>query len=206
MVLLNSCEGKYGPFVPMPKEFKSYTVFPKESYWIYRDSASMLLDSINQYDTYSGRLGSDWNSYYEYEDWILYYNSSRQLNKSIQRRSSLSQFREGDHLKNFSYVLYEDVQQSGVYAFYAVYFDCDTLKSAFQYSDDVEVTYIKLLSNITIGSNVFTNVKVFEQSKLLPGSPTTLTHRVFIAPNVGIIRRELFNGEVWELQKYFINN
>lgn len=209
VVLLNSCEGcksDYGPYKPMSAEFKSCTVFPKGSYWIYKDSASALLDSIMEYDTHNDRLGGNPRSFYSYDNWIFYYNSSHQssFNCGSYLRLNLRSQKE-----YYSYLFSEDAK-SGSYDFYPVYFDADTLNSTWEYSDNVGgvagVTYKELIPSITIGSNVFTDVRVFEQSKLLSDSPNTLTRRIYIAKNVGIIRRELFNGEVWELQKYFINN
>jgi len=208
VVLLNACEGcesDYGPYKPMSAEFKSCTVFPKGSYWIYKDSASTLLDSIIEYDTYHDKLGGSWNSFYSYDNWIFYYNSSRQ---SSFNRGSYLRLNIRNHQEIYSYLSYEDAK-SGDYPFYPVYFDADTLDSTWEYGNSNEiviVTYKKLMPSLTVDSNVFTSVKVFEHNKLLNGSPNTLTRRVFVAPNVGIIRRELFNGEVWELQKYFINN
>jgi hypothetical protein len=201
IVLLNSCldYGKLGPYIPMPAEFKSYTVFPKGSYWIYKDSASSLLDSINEWDTNYNKLGGE-TSHYVNDVWIFSYKSTHQLNNSFHGSSRID-----DYTK--FYVYSEDIQT--VIYDYPLYFDADTLNSTYQYNDHdggfIEVTYKKLIPSMTIGSNVFTDVRVFEQSKLLPHVPNTLTHRVYIAKNIGIIRRELFNGEMWELQKYFIN-
>ena len=203
VVLLNSCEGcksDYGPYIPMPKEFKSYTVFPKGSYWIYKDSASMLLDSINEYDADYNKLGGNPNAYYINDVWIFSYKSTHHLNDSLHGFSGID-----DYTK---FYVYSENIQTVIYD-YPLYFDADTLNSKYQYNDYdggfVDVTYTKLMSSMAIGSNVFTDVKVFEQSKLMPHVPNTLTRRIFIAKNVGIIRRELFNGEVWELEKYFIN-
>jgi len=202
IVLLNSCldYGKLGPYIPMPVEFKSYTVFPKGSYWIYKDSASSLLDSINEWDTNYNKLGGE-TSHYVNDVWIFSYKSTHRLNDSLHGFSGIDSYTK--------FYVYSENIQTVIYD-YPLYFDADTLNSTYQYNDYyggvIEVAYTKYMSSMSIGSNVFTDVKVFEQSRLLPHIPNTLTRRIYIAKNVGIIRRELFNGEVWELQKYFINN
>ena len=211
VVLLNACEGcDYGGYKPMPAEFKSYTVFSKGSYWIYKDSASALLDSINEYDANyekSSHGGPDFE--YGHDAWTFYYNSSQQSIKSFQRQITM---RENVRVfESFYLYVYTEDTQTGDHQFYPVYFAADTLKSTWEYGYNdgvgiVEITYKELIPSMTIGSNVFTDVKMFEHNRLLNGSPNTLTRRIYVAKNVGIIRRELFNGEVWELQKYFINN
>ena len=191
----------------MPKEFKSYTVFSKGNYWIYKDSASALLDSINEYDTYYEKsLHGDPSFEYGHDAWTFYYNSSQQSTKSFQCKITLSE--NVRVFESFYLYVYTEDTQTGDDQFYPVYFNADTLNSTWHYGDHYEpvvITYKELIPSITIGSTVFTNVKMFEHSKLLDGFPTTLTRRIYIAKNIGIIRRELFNGEVWELQKYFIN-
>ena len=59
------------------------------------------------------------------------------------------------------------------------------------------------LESYTIDTLSFQNVLRFEftefQHNLLP-------ERIYFAPRVGLIRKELFNGSTWSIKQYHINN
>ena len=59
------------------------------------------------------------------------------------------------------------------------------------------------IDSLTIGNEVFTKVKKFSKTR---HTYNLIPEVTYYAPNVGLIRKELFNGDVWNLKEYFINN
>ena len=54
--------------------------------------------------------------------------------------------------------------------------------------------------DVLVDSLPYTNVKIFQN--LVTPSNHKLPRELWYAKNVGLVRKELFNGEVWNLTKY----
>ncbi len=70
------------------------------------------------------------------------------------------------------------------------------------FAEDSEVKYIGQLPSYYANGVAYTDVKVFEN---LIAAHTNLPRKLYFARGVGIIRKELFNGQNWELRRYHIN-
>ena len=58
------------------------------------------------------------------------------------------------------------------------------------------------IKDTTINGTPYGAVRIFE-NLAAPSSPTQ-PKELWYAKNIGIIRKELFNGEVWFLDRYFV--
>jgi len=54
---------------------------------------------------------------------------------------------------------------------------------------------------LNINGNNFYEIRVFENLKQYNNQPK----KFYYARNVGLIKIELFDGTIWEIKKYFIN-
>jgi hypothetical protein len=58
------------------------------------------------------------------------------------------------------------------------------------------------IKDVIVDSIPYTNVKIFQN--LVAPSNTKLPKELWYVKNVGVVRKELFNGEVWNLVKYTV--
>lgn len=170
------------------QEFNDYVVFNTGSYWIYEDSASKMIDSIYLFDriiSYSdGRPGSN--------------EKTESLNEW--KHSSLTQ--NTLLFKGYLQMLKED----GIYAEIIA----GNSNSDINYFDGNIGSY-PVFSTVTIYAEkkdsisfqeTFRHVKVFlNLQQMYPNH----AKRVYYAKNIGLVRKELFNGQVWNLVRYHVS-
>jgi hypothetical protein len=77
-----------------------------------------------------------------------------------------------------------------------------TVGESRRYAEDFALIYESHAEAMDINGVTYYSVMVFKHNIMIQPNQA---ERIFYAKNVGVIRRELFNGEVWQLKKYFIN-
>lgn len=183
------------PIYYMSDEFKSYVVFPKGSYWVYEEVSSQALDSVYLYRSTieikneSDKLG------YNYQEFLGIYKSSY-LSDSI----SGFAYPEFDDQKFYEYT---EGSLSDFLNRPIIFFGDNSVGYKHKYTDDFTVEYEAFLESMEIQGEVYGNVKVFKHNIQYFSYQS---ERIYFAKDIGIIKRELFNGQVWELKRHFINN
>ena len=175
----------------MSEEFKSYTVFPNGSYWIYEELGTGMIDSVSVLKTEKIMRKDD---SYEFE-WLVSSNLSSHLNDTVQRLGR----------PDFNYRIYvlEELRLSDFLNSPIIFFDTSAVGFSNGYAEDFQIKYESFYETLDIQSVAHKDVKVFHHNiQYFPYQ----SQRVFFARNVGIIKRELFNGEVWELKRYYVND
>ncbi len=181
-------------FTPEPgrinNEFKSYTVFPKGSYWVYEETDWGGRDSV-----YLAKSEIAFDKEHNGEKFECLYISSRMNNDTIVGAAFPSEEvgrvykYEENWIKDYSrrYVQYLDHYPAGY---------------EFQYTDRLKVKYEGFLTNFEVKGVTYKDVKIFGQVITINALQT---ERIYWAKNVGIIRRETHLGHVWELKRFYIN-
>ena len=186
------------PSFLIPQEVKDYTFFKEGTYWIYKDSASGIEDSVyvyysyQEYDTLSANNSYglapgiyEWfevktrSEFYHYD---YYYN----LNSSFISYSPLhvSVFREkskpGDYVGATVCFIYPPT--IGITSYW--YNDVTTVNNFY--------------GNYNIGGNTYSNVvNIYETKNVTENDQKT---HLFFAKNFGLVRKELIDSlQVWNM-------
>ncbi len=171
----------------MEQEFKDYCLFPVYSYWVYEDSASGALDSVSIY----------------YQNIFI-----------------------NDYLKIHSWK-YEMFQQHLFSSYYAPFiFEgggaelMGTNEAYCSYSDGIAEQYFGVAnigdtlflnqnlyyqayySTMMLNSKEYEKVKVFQNKGQIHDRQV---RKVYFSRWVGIIRKEMFDGKVWNLKRHHVN-
>jgi hypothetical protein len=172
----------------MDQEFKDYIIFPQGSYWVYQDSATLNTDSVVLYSQIIEIVDRKIPAGYYVETVDQKFSSSfrndtfRIFGEAVkdEQYSSCLLFAEG-HSYN-SFFSNKDIGDSINY-----------ILNNLKYSD------FEAVKNIN-GVN-FNEVKTFEN--IHPGN-ISLSHpeKIYYAKKIGVVRKELFNGKVWNLIRY----
>jgi hypothetical protein len=188
----NKKEKQY-PTYYMDQEFKDYTLFKVGSYWVYQDSATKQIDSVYLYKqeiTINDRRKIvDYNYQDVFENlYTSYYNDTIFRNGGAKLK--------GDTQSYCAY--FEGMLTSFINAPY-LYFGSANEGTTFYH--DGNLIYLKFNDIITIGNTSYSNVKIFE---LIKESYPLQIKKIFHAKHKGVIRKELFNGQVWNLIRYHV--
>ncbi len=191
---INMCQScikkKNLPDYYMDENFRSYVDFPKGSYWIYEETLTGgKSDSIylfeREYSTDRSGKYVDYN--YDRIDlkfFRSYYKDTMVAAGGGGENTSLGFHYTEDSPYNVQYF-------SGA----------GGVKSIYDFTG-YKTTYKDSLASYKVNAVDFKQVKVFEkQVKNYDRQPKI----IYYAKNIGVIKKELFNGDVWELKKYFIN-
>jgi hypothetical protein len=68
---------------------------------------------------------------------------------------------------------------------------------------DSELLYSQHISQLEVEGVAYDDIKVFENLNEIQN--IRVIYKVYHARHVGVIRKELYNGQVWNLKRYFIN-
>jgi hypothetical protein len=192
-----SCQkDKVYPTYYMDQEFKDYCVFPVGSYWVYEDSASKSIDSISVYRSEISMIEKSNKHSYNYEQFFMGTTRSSTTDTTFAYGlPSYSQdkfyvYREGfNNSFLYDYVKFFSIKDTGYVLGYS---ETSTLK--YDSNSDSTVINNKKYYRIMKFSNLFSSNPPYAEEK-----------RIFYSSKIGIIRRELRNGQVWNLIRYHIN-
>lgn len=192
------CVNKPGPvpFYPVPPEVEPYFLFRKGSYWIYEEINSFKIDSVYLYQSQIIRQEGERDFGYDFELYLAgFYRSN-----------------SGDSVRGYGHPSFDDEE---VWMYEEDYFSTASPGSAITFlyrldvgqrqrlGGDFTVSYASYSDSTVVNGQKYFKVMEFRHAATI--SPNH-TERIYYAKNVGVIKRELFNGEVWELKEYFINN
>ena len=166
------------------EEIKTYVFMPVGSWWVYEDSTTNELDTVTIIFS-EIKISDDEIDDYEYID--ITYRSSY-YNGDI--------WGGGNAIENS----YMDTYLYHGYLYATNCFFSDSIDSILLLKGELVARH---LDSLKIGDKIFTNVKKFTKTKHTYNLIPKVT---YYAPHVGLIRKELFNGDVWNLKTYNINN
>ena len=165
------------------EEIKTYVFMPVGSWWVYEDSATNELDTVTLISS-ENRFTNDNIEDYEVQNFV--YNSTFNKNQIWGGAAAADNSYEDSYL---SLGFLTSVN------FHAYKKDTIILLKGELIADRID--------SLTIEDNVYTEVKKFSKTK---HTYNLIPEVTYYAPNVGLIRKELFNGDVWNLKEYYINN
>jgi hypothetical protein len=173
----NKKEKQY-PTYYMDQEFKDYTLFKVGSYWVYQDSATKQIDSV-----------------YLYKQTIAVSNYGKEIGYNAEY------FREELRSSLFDTLLGgggKPLEKAGhTYRFGRLN---DFLNSSvFFYVGINKFSNIELLKLVDTMNH--TQVKVF---KIEQEEYSYQPHKTYYSKHIGLVRSELFNGQVWNLIRYHV--
>jgi hypothetical protein len=173
----------------MDQDFKDYILFKVGSYWIYNDSASGGIDSVYLYSQEIDMYKGNDKVRYNMEEF------SERLYSTI-NDTLMGGAGNGD--QNFPYV-YRQVPSKNFINFIPYYFSTgtDTINTEFD-----NLTYVNYYDSIKISSSWFKAAKCFSNmDSSFPYNPK----KIYLSQHIGIIRKELFNGQIWDLIRYHVS-
>ena len=182
-------EPKEYPTYYMSQEFKDYVLFPVGSFWVYQNTSSGIEDSIFLFKQEIKILEAAPNE--------------RGFNCEVFKQNFYSSVNDtligvGGILAPGTpsvYNIYINNKWNTNYSFFAPANIGDIAP------DYPNLKYINFYDTLNINGNNFYEIRVFENLKQYNNQPK----KFYYARNVGLIKIELFDGTIWELKKYFIN-
>lgn len=189
------CKEKERPTFYVDPEILSYCLFPEGSYWVYQnESLQTLTDSAYLTNRRHSIIDSEEEGIqadtYSYD--LRFLGKSREVvitaapgDSELESTVTLvSEFYSSSASQEYDYLLRSDSR------------NLDTV-SVFP------ITYITTrLDSIQISGKTYHDVIEFETS---PSGASDFTSKVTWAKGIGIVRRTLVNGEVWNVVRYRIN-
>lgn len=172
------------------KEFKDYTLFKTNSWWVYQLENSTLTDSVYVIES-DVDTAADSNLDYKYERYVMQARSVFLNAMVIQTgQAATPDVYDTDHQRT----AYSNSGGSEIVTFLSN----KPPGFKFPFYSSHETMYKELLPSIVLNNRTYNNVKVFE---VVAGTPSDqrLPRVVYFSPNTGIIKKELFNGQVWNL-------
>ncbi|MCB9246238.1 MAG: hypothetical protein H6606_07380 [Flavobacteriales bacterium] len=183
------------------EETKSYTFFKSGSQWVYRESSSLQIDTLNvfnhsfhvaydkefhknEYDNYSYQVRSSLfkqvDSNASIDVWIQPFFSDQLEEHSVAR------------FKNPTFPLFEEIQYAG--------FTDTSVKYPLLIPESIRLKNI--YDSLVVGDSLYFSVKHFIIEDI---KHATLTKEVYWAKGVGKIRYILGNGQDWNLISHNVN-
>jgi hypothetical protein len=189
-----ACEPDPVPYYPIPGEVKPYVIFPEGSYWIYEEVTSSSLDTIKIYRSEISKENGSYDFGYDFELFVSGARSSFRGDSILGYGQPFS-----SAPKMWSYTEQRVAGASGPPML--TFFGSDVVGESINFNEDW-ITFESKIESLEINGLTFQSVRVFtHDAKIFSNQP----ERVYFARDVGIIKRELFNGEIWQVKKYFIN-
>lgn len=177
----------------MDQEFKDYVVFPIGSYWVYEEEASGEIDSVYLYKLEKGIIDSRKKVPYNYENYRSY-NFSSYFNDTIVDVG-------GAEFYGFlpAYCISSEFSYSNSIIYSDYYFGPanigDTLKT---YKN---LVFNEYFNNYSAKASTYNSVKHFH---CINQTFSLQLRDIYYSRYIGVIRKELFNGQVWNLKRYHI--
>lgn len=175
----------------VPEDFKQYFYFPEGSWWVYENQSGLI-------DTLTIQSVSSEIEKMQAEDC----NKFERL--SVKFHSTQSYDMEANivcHAENIFYFCFSNPDKS----FYNNITNMPILAGnehrIFACTSEVDWS---IVDSLLVGGIKYSNV-YFNQSINVSQSYDTYPVNCYFAKNIGLIKRELQNGEIWELVDYKIN-
>ena len=191
-LIIEACgkKDKEHPTYYLGQRYKDYAVYKVGSYWIYEDSASKVIDSIYLYkqeiSINDGGGIVPFNSEGIYENrYSSLYNDTLLCNGGIvsDRSGAIYRVARLNDYFNSNIDYFEGlIGQLAPGTFYSYYIDKK--------------------DSIVFNNQKFFDVDIFENTQQ---EYSYQPRRTYYAKHVGLVRKELFNGEVWNLIRYQVS-
>jgi hypothetical protein len=181
-------EGK--PTYLLSQEFKDYTLFVEGSKWIYQLENTTLFDTLLQTLTIINISKSNKSSY-NAEQYLQHQKSSFFKDLII----TMGHINPNDFNIDYTKYFHYNALTSVVISFFT--------------SENVgeklfKILYLDFKPTFELEGKTFENVKVFEVLDTAYEG-TNLPRKTYYAKGVGLIRKELWNGQVWNLVEYSVS-
>jgi hypothetical protein len=174
--------------IPNDSTFLSYWYFPKDSYWIYKDSASNQRDTFLVVDNFTREVNDkDANNKFQHH-WY------RVENRGVVRTQNGRPKRYDDN--SYYYILDQSWDNVGL----AIRFFYDPLN---RFNNLGYTLYQQnVYDSITIsGSKYYNVIHMYNKGQ---GLKDSIMHEYY-AKDIGIIKRIYDNGVIWNLESYYIS-
>ncbi|MBX9851379.1 MAG: hypothetical protein K2X86_06425 [Cytophagaceae bacterium] len=194
-LLSTSCKKeKERPVYYMDQEFKNYTLFPVGSYWVYENSASGMEDSIYLY----------WQEYkvYEPNNFNFNFEGFKQTLSSSYYQDTITGGGDAFDKKNKGYDTFAERYISNFLVVNIQFFSPASVKDTFNYNESMRTVYETYYDSLLVEGVWFKEVRLFNN---LYQEASSQPKYIYYSKNVGVIRKELFNGQIWNLKRYHIN-
>jgi hypothetical protein len=180
----------FGPY-HFTQEFKDYNIFQNNSKWIYQRENSQDKDTVLQEVTQFEIVDGISSCYCNYEYYIARQKSSffNDISIIIGRVGKFIPSQDYDYAE----MLYEGMMNNLTVTFQTPM----EVGGTNEIIINEFITYKAFYPAYTIEGKEYKDVKVFEVN--ISRADKRLPRRTYYAKNVGIIRRELWNGQVWNL-------
>ncbi|HYG14440.1 MAG TPA: hypothetical protein VEC12_01725 [Bacteroidia bacterium] len=194
---------------PVPQEVKDYMYFKPGTYWIYQDSATGDLDTVNVTDTVVASKTDDGNYYEHYEtrtysSFYKYYYYYK-VNTSFSDRCITQN--ESRPCYNIVAVKTRPGNYVGESTLLYLPFQKNYWGYAYLTSEKSIVKMADRIPDLSIGNNSFNDVLIVNTTHSLFYSFAETNF--FIAKNIGIVRKEIFetngNKQIWNIISYNIH-
>jgi hypothetical protein len=188
------CRNDNGPTYLMDQDFKDFVLFPSGSYWVYTNNAGSM-DSLYLYFQET-RIDKSHKIYpFNHEGF------TQNLSSSFYKDTL---FGGGGAMKNYDTILftYNERYISNSSVTGLQFYNKKKPGSVLDYAEDSKVKYIGVLSGYYVNGVQYSDVKVFEN---FIAADVNLSRKIYYVKGIGVIRKELFNGQEWDLKRYHIN-
>ena len=176
----------------LDQEFKDYTSFAQGTYRVYTEASSGEEDSVYMY---SQRTYFEDGSYHKdpFKEAFQNFYTSSYYKQDTEERGDIM-IVQG---KSFGLLQHRrGIVESVLYFSRSV--PGDTLGQGYLITHSEDVAQVTLSNGMT-----FNDVKVYTTYDT--GGPYSYeVKKVYFAKGIGIIRREMYDGKVWNLSRYFI--
>lgn len=184
------------PFYPIPEDAKHYVVFPEGSYWVYEEGNTLAVDTVRLYRSEVTKEDASSNLGYNYERLSVGFRSSLSGDST---RGSGKPFWSDPSLWSYEEFISPNLSNN----FALVFLDPTVVGEVHRYAEDWAITLESESQSMKVAGVTYASVKVFKHNVMVFPNQS---ERVYFSKDVGIVKRELFNGEVWQLKTHFINN
>lgn len=196
LILLSGCPAKKDPApeFSISSNMKKCIRFGDGSYWIYKNTESELIDTVkvvfteyfkidNHYNIDKDKVYSDLEYYYDYYN-VTYESSYFKSEYDGSTGSIVTTYSEFHPLYPVISTIYHD-----------------NIKNEFEL--DSGVLKRELIDELTLNGLTFNNVKKFYSTE--NQHPKKIKYSFFV-PEIGLIKKEFYDGNIWELVDYKIVN
>ena len=176
------------PTYYLGQEYKDYVVYKTGSYWIYEDSASKIIDSVCLYK--QNIIINEGNQKVNYNSEGLTENKYSSLYDTLIFGGGIPTEGKGP--------VYNEIRLNDFIHINTNYFDGKIGEYA---SNNISSIYDSQKDSILYKIK-FLDVKVF---KNIQQQFSYQPQKTYYARHVGLVRKELFNGQVWNLIRYKVS-
>jgi hypothetical protein len=177
-----------GPYY-FTQEFKDYNVFQNGSKWIYQRENSQDKDTLLQEYIKLEKI-DDYESCICANETYFTRQKSSFFNDVILKNANAPYL---DYQVELTEMTYQGIMNDVT----TIFFTENIVGKEQRINANDTLTYEAFYPSYTLEGKNYKDVKVFKRKR--SGIDVRLPRRTFYAKNVGIIRRELWNGQVWNL-------